>query len=684
MRDPQVAVMVIQQNDIIDYFDNKDIACGVVLDVDDRKLRVLSQIGKEISVSQARVLTSGKHPLFAQDKSRDEQIRSLQKISSHREELKNLINLEELWEVVSGETKEIDPNDLAELCMGRDTGPDGPASLLRAIIDDKIFFKLRNAKIGIPAPEQVDQALRQREKERERAEFLAHCAEFLADLKDPKQPCAISPPQGLLQLLKQAAMQGADWVEMKIVKDLFARAGLPSPWDPFTVLVKMGIWDEDENLGLHMNQVSIEFSDHAEKHARLAVKKPFHDHFYDTSALHTITVDSVATMDIDDAISLSIEGDKIVLGIHITDVAHFVERDSPLDLEIRQRAISLYLPDLTIPMIPKVLSEGAASLVSGRSRPCISVMASFSRDFQLQEFQIVPGVINVEERLTYDEIDDRIRKGSLKEERMFRLANALRQRRIGNGAIIFKDPELAVHVHEDKTIEVTVRDREASSQILVSEFMILANSLFASFLLEKGIPALFRTQPPPTEKIQIGEEYDPVESYRSKKNLVKGDIITKGAPHATLGLQAYTTATSPLRRYADLVVQRQLRAGLGLPESPLDERELDRILGEISFRMDQASLMERERTRYFLLKYLTQKKHVDFEATVLHRFPRFYLVYIKELAHRAVLRTPPGVNLNPHDRAVVRVEKVAPREDKLILSLVDLLPEYYQTSRAGL
>jgi exoribonuclease-2 len=166
--------------------------------------------------------------------------------------------------------------------------------------------------------------------------------------------------------------------------------------------------------------------------------------------------------------------------------------------------------------------------------------------------------------------------------------------------------------------------------------------------------------------------------------LVKGDIITKGAPHATLGLQAYTTATSPLRRYADLVVQRQLRAGLGLPESPLDERELDRILGEISFRMDQASLMERERTRYFLLKYLTQKKHVDFEATVLHRFPRFYLVYIKELAHRAVLRTPPGVNLNPHDRAVVRVEKVAPREDKLILSLVDLLPEYYQTSRAGL
>lgn len=676
--------MVVQVNDLIDYFDNRTIACGLVLDVDDRKLRVLSEAGKEISLSKSRVLISGKHPGFPHDKARDQQALSLQQISKHREELKGLINLQELWEVVSGEIREIEPNELAELCLGKDMGPDGPASLLRAIIDDKVFFKLRNAKIGVPLPDQVDQALKQREKERERAQFLADCADFLACFKDQVKPGLKSAPTGFIPLLEQAAMQGPDWVEMKVVKDLFARAGLPSQWDPFFVLVKMGAWDEDENLRLRVDQIPINFSDDAEKCALLAAKKPFDDHSSDMTTLHSITVDSPATLDIDDAISLVIDGDTIQLGVHITDVAHFVEAGSVLDLEVRQRAISLYLPDVTIPMIPRGLSEGAASLVAGRLRPCISVIARFNADFELEEFQIVPVVINVKERLTYEEIEERIRQGSPVEHLMFRLATALRRKRIDAGAIIFKDPELAVHVNEDKAIEVIVRDREASSQILVSEFMILANSLFASFLMDKGIPALFRTQPPPSERIETKEYYDPVESYRSKKYLAKGDIVTKAAPHATLGLDAYTTATSPLRRYADLVVQRQLRAGLGLPEKEWDENELEKLLGETSYRIDQASLMERERTRYFLLKYLTEKKHVDFEAIVLHRFPRFHLVYLSELAHRAVLRTPPGVNLNPYDRAKVRIEKVVPREDKLILSLVSLLPDCDHAHRAGL
>jgi len=674
--------MIVQVNDLIDYFDNRAIACGMVLGIDDRKLRVLSEAGKEISLSQSRVLMSGKHPGFPHDKARDQQALSLQRISKHREELKSLINLKELWEVVTGETKEIEPTELAELCLGRNMGPDGPASLIRAIIDDKIFFKLRNGKIGVPHPDQVDQALKQREKDRERTRFLADCAEFLACFRDQATPRLESAPEGLKPLLEQAAIQGPDWAEMKVVKELFARAGLPSQWDPFFVLVRMGIWDEDVNLRLRMDQVPTSFSGDAERAALAAAKKPFRDHSWDMTALHAVTVDSSATMDIDDALSLVVDGNKIRLGIHITDVAHFVEAGSMLDLEVRQRAISLYLPDLTIPMIPRSLSESSASLVVGEPRPCISVMARFNANFELEHFEVVPVVIRVKERLTYEEIDARVQQGSVTEHLMFRLAGALRQKRLEGGAIIFRDPELAVHVNEDKAIEVVVRDREASSQVLVSEFMILANSLFASFLMDRGIPALFRTQPAPSEKIEIKEYYDPVESYRSKKNLAKGDIVTKAAPHATLGLSAYTTATSPLRRYTDLVVQRQLRAGLGLPERELDERELEKLLSETCYRIDQAALMERERTRYFLLKYLADKKHADFEAIVLHRFPRFYLVYLKEFAHRAALRTPPGINLNPYDRAIVRIEKVVPREDKLILSLVSLLPECNHVGRS--
>ena len=90
---------------------------------------------------------------------------------------------------------------------------------------------------------------------------------------------------------------------------------------------------------------------------------------------------------------------------------------------------------------------------------------------------------------------------------------------------------------------------------------------------------------------------------------------------------------------------------------------------EISYRLDRASLVERERHRYYLLKYMEQRKGDEFEVIVLQRFPRFYLAQIESLGCNTVLHTPSGVSLNPYDRAVAKVEKVSPREDRLTFSL---------------
>ncbi|MGC8907558.1 MAG: ribonuclease catalytic domain-containing protein [Desulfomonilaceae bacterium] len=661
--------MIVQPHDVIDYFDNKKISCAYVLEVEDRKLKIINENGKEIRISHARVLTRGQDPALQTARSRDDQTRRLKELSRMREEQKKEINIRELWEIVHTETSEIEIRDLSELCFGREADLDRTASLLRAIVEDKTFFKVNDGKIDVATPEQVDRALSQRKREEERAAFQAACAHFLGLLKEDQMAQEVSAPPGLIPLLEEAALKGADWTEVKEVKELFSKAGLSGNWDPFTVLVKLGVWDEDENVPLRSRDISLDFPSEIIGEAVRCASKPFLENRADLTHLHAVTIDSPTTMDIDDALSLSVEGDDIILGVHITDAAHFVECDSVLDQEVRRRAISLYFPDLRVPMIPPVLSEHAASLVAGEDRPVISIIAVFNPQRQLQEFKVSAGFIRVKERLTYEEVDARIQDQCFTENLMFQLASHLRKQRLDNGALIFRDPEINIRVAPDKTIEVNLRDREACSEILVSEFMILANSLFAKFLQEKGLPAIFRTQGPPSEKIEIKDEYDPVESYRCKKILARGDFVTRPAPHTTLGLPAYTTATSPLRRYTDLVVQRQIRGALGLSQHILSEEEIQKILAEINFRIDRAAILERQRQRYFLLKYLSQRKESTFEAIVLQRFPRFYLVYLRDFAFNAALKVPVGVELNPYDRVSVTIEKIIPREEKLTLAL---------------
>ncbi|MDR3604138.1 MAG: RNB domain-containing ribonuclease [Syntrophaceae bacterium] len=663
-----------QKNDIIDYYDDSRISCAIVLDVDDRRLRVLNDQGKESNISVNRALIGGKTPDFPVHASRDEQTHRLKELCVKRDETKKTIDLKELWEIVSPETNQISVQDLSQLVFCSDDSLDSRAALIRAIIENRMYFKIRLESIEVATPEKVEQEQNRRRKEIERVEFLSRCSEYLSKLKNGENIDRADAPAGLDALLEEAALLGMDWSTHKKVKEIFSRAALNPVWDPLKVLIKLGIWSEDENIRLRTEQIPTEFSSAALDQARLAASKTLDDSPRELFERHVITIDSASTRDIDDAISISFNGENTIVGIHITEAAYYVDHDCPLDKEIRERAVSIYMADLVLPMMPTVLSEEAASLVKGELRPCISAVTTFDRNFRIIGYRIVRSLIRVTDRLSYEETDQRVLDAGSVEKRMYEVARALREKRVSSGAIIFKDPDLNIKVTEDKSIEVTVRERETSSQVLVSEFMILANNLFARTLKDKCIPCIYRSQPPPLEKIELGSHYDPVLSYRCKKVLARGNLGLYPEPHSTLGLNVYTTATSPLRRYTDLLTQRQLQAAVDERERPIDADTLDRLLSEISYRLDRASLVERERHRYYLLKYMEQRRGDEFEVIVLQRFPRFYLAQIESLGCNTVLHTPPGVSLNPYDRAVAKVEKVSPREDRLTFSLVRVLP----------
>ena len=345
-----------------------------------------------------------------------------------------------------------------------------------------------------------------------------------------------------------------------------------------------------------------------------------------------------------------------------------------MDREVRERSTSIYLADRTIPMIPPVLSEQAASLAVGEARQALSVLAWFGPDKKLTDYRIVPTRILVRKRLSYEEADERIADDDSAEALMFSIAEELRRTRLASGALIFKDPEISVRVAEDGGIEVSKRDRETPSQILVSEMMILANNMFATFMSEKGIPGIYRSQPPPAEKIELDPEYDPVQSYRSKRLLSRGDLGTTPAPHSTLGLESYTTATSPLRRYTDLVVQRQIKAAFEGREPPLDRAGVEQIPDGGILQIGEGPPCWSESDSVISCSSTSSNVRIKSSSpVVLHRFPKFHLVQLTEYGVNAALNSTGGLALKPYDRAIVRIEKINPREDKLTLSLVKLL-----------
>ncbi|MCA1959916.1 MAG: ribonuclease catalytic domain-containing protein, partial [Desulfomonile sp.] len=626
-----------QKHDVVDYYDEKRIMCGLVLDFEDGRLRILSEQGKETKLSLGRVLIAEKDPAFPLSAGRDIQVERLREISRLREEIKSGIDLSELWEVVGLETEAINIHDLADLFFGNKKDFNSSAALLRAISEDRLYFKIRPEIIEVTRSDRVEQALLQRERERVKRTFLADCAAFLSRVGSREQVSAEEAPEGLIALLEEAALYGKDWTTFKRAKEMFAHPGVPVGLDPFRILLRLGLWSEDENIRLRAEKVPVEFPPEAEAEALTCASKPLPNSGEDLTGERAIAIDSESTRDVDDAISVSYEGPDVLLGIHITDVAHFVDHASPLDAVIRERATTIYLPDLTVPMIPPALSECAASLAVGQVRPAISVIVRFNTANEIKDYRIVRSLIRVAERLSYEAADERIADVASTEARMFAIASHLRSERVAAGAVIFRDPELSVHIAEDGSIEVSLRDRETPSQVLVSEMMILANSLFARFLKEHDVPAIFRSQPPPAERIDPGEVFDPVMSYRCRRAMARGDIGLDPAPHSTLALDCYTTATSPLRRYPDLLVQRQLKAFFETGRPLLTRDELEKILVEISYPLERAVVLERERERYFLLKFLSRQKDRTFEAVVLNRFPKFYLVHLYEFGTSAAL-----------------------------------------------
>jgi exoribonuclease-2 len=660
----------MEPGDVVEFFEEKRIFCAVVLDFKGERLQVLSQSSRELTLAPKRVLHAGPRLTIA-ELSRQDLLNSLEDTARRREALKAEIDLEALWELLAAENQAVTMAELAELWFDR-TGPDYEAATDRRLREDRFLFKLKEGRVIPNTPEVVEALREQHVREMARRAEQEEIGAWLKTVAEG-QPTAAGPwKEKVVDLLRRMAVQGAEAPDYAEGKTFLDKARLSPAEAPFRLLVRLGVFQEDEDLDLHRLEVPVDFSDAATAQARELAQKARPDLYAaqrrDLTNLEIITIDGERTRDFDDALSLEAVDDGWRLGIHIADVSAQVWLRTPLDLEAQARGTSIYLPERRLPMLPEDLSEDTISLLEDKKRQALSFLVTLSPDAEVKDWEIVPSLIKVRRRLTYHEVDSMLPQNQ-ELATLSHLSRRLKERRLAAGGYELKLPEVWVTFTPQGETQVVVEDQETPSRQLVAEAMVLANSLAAQFLADHGIAALYRGQPEPREPIKAYADKSLLELWQDRRRLSRVVMDLSPSPHWGLGLPCYTFATSPIRRYLDLVIHRQLLAAVSGQALIYEPGELEQILTIIDPAMRRAGQLKTRRLRYWLLKHLSSRVGQRLEALVLESLPHRYRLMLPDILLEFFMASPATVRLSPGDTVLVRLDRVNPREDQIKVSL---------------
>lgn len=650
---------------IAEYIDQQRVVCAVVTQLKKQRLRLLTENNREVNLSTGRLAHLSREGLDA-SVSRDALVRELKALSMKRRRLADTLDIGELWELLHEDGEPIDIPTMTALCFDPPITADHESAVIRAFFKDKLYFKFSKELLLPHTPEQIELKLKQIREEEERQTLIENGGNWIKAME--QGAAGPAPDSRIVSILTDYYIHEKESPTATQARAILSRAGTDSPHQIFSLMVKAGIWQPHENLDLIRLDIPTHFPGPVLEKADELIKT--HEDFTrdslrkDLTDLPLITIDGQSTLDYDDAISLQKEEDGYLLGIHIIDVGFYIKDNDVIDRDARSRASSIYMPDDKVPMLPPNLSEDLCSLREGELRPGISTLVRLNRFFEIINYEIVPSIIKVHHQMTYSEAnmlngeDDPITT-------LHKIATVLREKRMRAGAVQITLPEVNIWVENNGEIGISRIDRENPSRMLVSEMMILANALMAEFLAAHGIPAVFRSQPDPKQRLFQGVETSLFLNCMQRKQLNRAVTGTTPENHSGLGVKAYATATSPIRRYFDLLTQRQIRGVLGY-EAPYTRDELESILQVVTIPMANTGRAQFQRRRYWLLKYLEKLKGSDHEAVVLDSRRDFFSVLIKEFMLE--WRLPAGgMKLKPGDLVQVTIQHADARRDQLSL-----------------
>lgn len=377
-----------------------------------------------------------------------------------------------------------------------------------------------------------------------------------------------------------------------------------------------------------------------------------------------VTIDGEDARDLDDAVSVTQDGENYILGVHIADVTNYVQENSALDREAKERGTSVYLVDRVIPMLPHKLSNGICSLNEGEDRLALSCIMTVDPSGHVIDHEIAETVIHVDRRMTYTSVKKILENQDVQEIekykelvpmflRMQELSGIIRERRRKRGSIDFDFPETKMILDKKgKPVEIRPYDRNVATKI-IEDFMLLANETVAEEYYWRELPFVYRThEAPDDEKIRtlatfinnfgysmhvgVNEirpkeiqkllakvENTPEEALISRlalRSMKQARYTPENTGHFGLAANYYTHFTSPIRRYPDLQIHRIIKDNL---RGRMNQEKIEHYQSILPDVTKHSSEMERraeeaERETVKLKKVEYMQEHIDevFEGVI--------------------------------------------------------------------
>ena len=654
---------------IVEYIDKQKIYLSVVTEVKNQRLRLLNETNREMNISLGRLTLKGKMRLDMKI-GRDHLVSALRDIAERRNRLSENINIEELWEVLNSEQEWIDIATMAAFCFEEELTDDHLSAVGRAFFKDRLYFKFNPDRFFPNTVLQVE-AFKEQAREEERKKHLVveginWLKSVLSETHPDPEVYTKSPSQrSIIRILKSYYLFGKDSEYGNEAKDMVAKAGVTGNEAIFEALVKIGVWKEHENIELHLSEIPVDFKDDIINSAAYLVNTtetfPDMDKREDLTDLPLLTIDGQTTLDFDDALSVEIRDDHILVGVHIADVACLIKQGDTIDKEAMNRASSIYMPDQKISMLPPSLAEGLLSLKQALLRPAVSIMIKLSTNADILDYRIVPSMIRIHRQLTYSDVTG-ICDSDKEISTLHNLSMKFRNKRLSDGAIQITLPEINVWVKNGGEITVNKVTRESPGRVLVSEAMIMANYLMADYLKKNDMPAVYRSQPKPRERLFKGNEGSLFQNWMQRRHLSRLVLGADPEPHSGLGLEVYVTATSPIRKYYDLLTQRQIRAVIGL-DTPYSKEDMEKCIIYLKEPMSKIGSIQFRRQKYWLMKYLETRIGDKTEAIVLEKKKNIYQILLTDYLIECFLPYSPGLELKPEDIIQVTIQHINAKKD---------------------